>query len=1154
LKHLTYFSALFVYLAISLSAQEVTGTIGGTILDPTGAAVPQAKVAIINLDRNQVVRTITTEASGVYSAPFLPVGSYAVRAEAAGFKTETHSGIALNVNDVLKINLTMQVGAVTETVEVTSSAAQVELGSPASAGTVDSEQVHELSLATRNYEQLLVLMPGVISNATDELYIGNSLPSGSAATIPYSVNGARNSSNNWTVDGADNVDRGSNLTLSTFPSVDAIQQFKVQRASYTADAGRAGGAQVNVVTKGGTSKFHGNLYEYFRNDVLYANNWANNANKVNLVNRTDATAPCTAANYKDCYAKVPPVRWNDFGFTIGGPVPLGKSDHNKTFFFYSQEWHKVINYATFNPILPTQAMLAGNFSQPVCVEFSGTTCTLTGTSIPTSQWNSNSAAYVKDIFSKLPLSATNTATATTSGFFPVRNVYDARQEMGRIDHTFSERFSLYGRFTIDDIPTTEAGGLFGQSSVPGMATTQTNSPGRGAVLHTVNIIRPSIVNDAGFNFSQSAILTKPLGLTAKSNSPDINPKEPFTNPEGVVPSIAFGGFLSGANGAGPYTDYNRNYAWFDNLTWMKGRHSVKFGVSLNKYQKTENANSGQGTFTFNNLGVPTGTSNYQQAWANFLLGNVSSFTQPSTDISPDVRAWQNEAYVQDDFKVTSRLTLYGGVRWSFFGQPHDANGIMTNFDPALYDPAKAPTINPANGTVIPGTANWQLNGIIVGGQNSPFGDKISNDSYRNFAPRIGLAWDPFGTGKTSIRAGYGIYYDATLFGTYEQNQFANPPFVASVNYTNANFSDVSSGTAGISPLSPQATSVLALHATQLPANVPYTQNWNLTIQRQIARDTVLEVAYVGSKGTHLQGVVDLNEAYPGAAYAAGLHQPNGNTVFTTADEPNINAVKPFRGFAGITAIETAFDSNYHSLQVNFRRNFHGGGLLGVVYTYGKVLTDNGSDRNNAPQNSYNWHEGEYSRAPWDRTQVLTVNYVYTLPFFRHGRGILPTALGGWELSGILSTYTGQPLTVTTGSVDPAGLGILSTGPASVRPDQICNPNTNAPHQYGANAEANHWFNTSCFAAVPQGEIRPGNAGRFTVQGPGFFNLDASIFKNFNLSREGRWKLQLRGESFNTLNWVNPSGIGSGSTTSTLFGIVTSYRAPRRMQLGARITF
>jgi hypothetical protein len=388
--------------------------------------------------------------------------------------------------------------------------------------------------------------------------------------------------------------------------------------------------------------------------------------------------------------------------------------------------------------------------------------------------------------------------------------------------------------------------------------------------------------------------------------------------------------------------------------------------------------------------------------------------------------------------------------------------------------------------------------------------------------------------------------------------FANPPFVASVTYTNASFNDVSAGTAGIDPLGPNATAVLAPRGTQVPAKTPYTQQWSLNIQRQLPESFVVEVGYFGSKGTHLLGAVDLNSVRPGVALAAGLHQPNGNTVFTATDWPNINAVRPYKGFNAFTAIESAFDSNYHSLQANLRKSFGWAGLIGVSYTYSKTLTDNGSDRSNAPQDAYNWHEGEYGPAPTDRRQVLTANYVYTLPFLNHGRGILNSAVGGWQVSGIVAAYTGQPTTITTSGVDPAGLGIGNGGPASLRPDQICDPNKGAPHTYGGSAQSASqglaWFNTSCFAAVPQGVVRPGNAGRYTVRGPGFFNLDTSIMKNFNISKEGQWKLQLRAETFNTLNWVNPSGFASANNTATNFGQISSFRAARRIQLGAKINF
>jgi hypothetical protein len=377
-------AAAALVTASVMPAQDVTATIQGAILDPTGAAVPNAKITVTNTDRREVIRNITTDAAGNYSAPLLPIGHYDVKVEAQGFKTVTRSGIVLNVNDNLKLNIKLDVGAVSETVEVREQQTGVDLVTPAQSTTIEGVQVRELSLATRNYEQLASLMPGVTAAPTDQLYIGVSAPAGTAATIPYSVNGNRNSANNWTVDGADNVDRGSNLTLMTFPSVDSIAEFKVERGLYTADTGRAGGAVINVITRSGTSDFHGDLYEFVRNNAFAANNWINNADKINVVNGV---------------AQVPALRWNDFGGTIGGPVYIPghyNKDKNKTFFFFSEEARRIHTYTNFNPILPAQAMLTGNFSAPVCVSYA-TSCQATATQIPTSQINPISAQYIKDI-------------------------------------------------------------------------------------------------------------------------------------------------------------------------------------------------------------------------------------------------------------------------------------------------------------------------------------------------------------------------------------------------------------------------------------------------------------------------------------------------------------------------------------------------------------------------------------------------------------------------------------------------------------------------------------------------------------------------------------------------------------------------------------
>ena len=278
-------------LACLSPAQDISGTIQGTVLDASGGVVPNAKVSVINTDRNLTVRTVNSSNLGLYSAPLIPIGIYTVKVEATGFKTATRSGIVLNVNDNIQVNMALEVGAMTETINVSEQSGGVELASVANANTIEGIQIRGLPLASRNYEQLVSLMPGVTANTTDELYIGNSSPAGTAAVVPYSINGNRNSANNWTVDGADNVDRGSNLTLMTFPSIDAVSQFKVERSMYTADSGRAGGAQINVVTRSGTSRLHGTLYEFVRNDAFNANNWINNANKVNLVNGTAKSPP-----------------------------------------------------------------------------------------------------------------------------------------------------------------------------------------------------------------------------------------------------------------------------------------------------------------------------------------------------------------------------------------------------------------------------------------------------------------------------------------------------------------------------------------------------------------------------------------------------------------------------------------------------------------------------------------------------------------------------------------------------------------------------------------------------------------------------------------------------------------------------------------------
>jgi hypothetical protein len=1107
--------------ASSAFTQDTTASIVGTVTDATGGGVVGAKVTIFNLDRQRAEQTVKTGSAGEYVATLLPVGAYNVSVEAAGFKKSVREGIALNVNDKLTVNVKLEVGDITQSVTVQEAPIQVQLQNGAEQSTtVTGTQIRELALVTRNYQQLIGLMPGVSSSSIDQIYVGNSLPSGGTATIPWSINGSRNSQSAFLVDGADNMDRGSNATVLTTPSIDSIAEFKVLRSGYSAESGRAGAGQVSVVTKSGTNQIHGDVFEFVRNNDFAANNFYNNATSVNL-----------GTNGK---AQVPALHYNNFGETLGGPIFIPKvyNGKNKTFFFVSQEFRRYITYATGTATLPTSGEIAGVFPNPVCVQFSGSTCTLTSNTI--SNINPVAKEYIKDIFSKLPLNAN---TTTVNSLF--RNRYNFEQELYKLDHIFNEKLKVSARFLRDQIPTTEPQGLFTGSPVPGVPVTSTNSPGHSWVVRATSAITPTWLNEAGYNYSFGAILSDPTGLINSNQSTDIKTNLPFPVTLSQVPSLALAGGTS-ITGYGPYRDYNRNYNVFDNVTKVLGNHTLRFGATYNYYQKTENAaGANAGTFTFTPASTPAGATQFQQSFANFLLGNVATFTQASQDVTPDIRSQQWEAFAQDDWRVLPNLTVNFGVRYSLFLQPIDKKGELNTFDPALFNPANVPALN-SSGLFVSQNAQTYLNGLITGGQNSPFGGNISPTQKTNFAPRFGFAWDPYKNGKTSLRGGYGIFYDATLYGTFEQNIFQNPPYVNSVSIANVTLDNPAAGSASIS------NTPKVLRGTTVNYATPYLQQWSFGIDRQITRTTLVSVAYVGTKGTHLIGIVDLNTVQPGLAYSSGLIP--ATTSITSANTPLLNLIRPYKGYNAIGMIEPWFNSNYNSLQITGKKQFSSNTTVNFAYTWSKTLTDAQTDRSSSPQNIYNFHDGEYGPGAYDRTQVFNLNFVYDLPFFQKRHDLAGMALGGWEVSAIASYYTGLPYTVTTSGTDPDGLGIIGSSPSSLRPNLTCDPTA------GALRTRLSWFNTACFPNVPAGVHMVGDAGRGVLRGPGYEGWSMSASKNVRFGADNRYRFQLRGEASNVFNHTNPSTFGSLANTSTLFGTITGYRDPRIIQLGAKFYF
>ena len=773
-------------LNLPVSGQEITATIVGTVKDSSGAVVPGATVNIVDTEKgNLLVRTVTTNENGGYSFPNIPVSIYQIEVEAANFKKSVQSKIKVDLGQRRTVDFSLEAGNIQEVVTVEADPVAVDLQSATSGTIINGDQVREIPINNRNFTQLVALAPGVSNDLADQVYSGTVNPDGQANTVQISVNGARSSQNTFTVDGADITDRGSNLTIQAYPSVDSIGEFRVLRSLYPAESGRSGGGQVNVITKSGTDRFSGSVFEFVRNDAFNANDFLTNQLSTYGVD-------------SDGKAKRRPFRYNNYGWTLGGPVyffnfgehtpdePFFKR-YQKTFFFFSQEFRKDRRYSTLTSSAPTASLKNGIFPVDICLSATGSTCNQilpAGTALSTmATINPVSQQYIDYVYNNIP-EPTNAATYELA--YPALNESKFRQELIKIDHSFNSSVSMYYRYQRDTIPTTDVAGLFAGTAgrFPGVSTTSSDSPGRTHTFQTTYAITPNVIAEGRFTYGYGAILSENIGLLSRENSP-INPDLAFTSPSDRIPSLSGNGF-SGLAGFGPYDNFSYKGNISGSLTWISGNHTMKFGAIYSKYRKNENAITGspEGSYTgFNTPGATTrinapgvsGTiNNNLQLWANFLLGSNATFTQASADYTADLRQETFEAFAQDEFKIRRNLTLYYGVRYSYFGSPWDKNGRLNNFDPSVWNASDAPSVTGA-GNRVDGTGNF-CNGLIYNTQNappsyanctatpSPYGKYVVDVSKRDFAPRFGLAFDPFGDGKTAIRTGYGIYHEQVLNG------------------------------------------------------------------------------------------------------------------------------------------------------------------------------------------------------------------------------------------------------------------------------------------------------------------------------------------------------------------------------------------------------
>lgn len=1167
------FALLLVLLLLTCSssvlAQETTATINGQVIDAAGAAVATAEITLTNV-KTKESRTTRTSDEGYYTLTFIPPGIYDFSVKSQGFKEFINHGIELLVNDRKTINIQLEAGAVTEMVSVTAEAPIVQ-STPTVGDVVENRKIVEIPLNNRNFLQLVTLVPGVTSDDTTESSIGLT------STTNISIAGNRRNSTNYLVDGVANVDVGSNITLLSTPTVDSIQEFRVITSVPTAEFGRASGGVVNIVTRGGGRDFHGSGYEFFRNDKLNANSFLNNAQ--GRFCDDGSIAPLG----KQCgalRAPRPTLRYNNFGYTASGPVwipGIYSRGHDKTFFFFSEEWRRIIRQPTEAFLtVPSLRERQGDFSQSSIQVIDPTTGTqFPGNRIPANRLDP-AAASILNLF------PTPTISAATPGIDPNRiqaaapGIQNTRQETLRIDHTLTNNHRLMGRYTHDLSQTREQGGLFnplGAAPVlPNIAATDTNVPGQVFSASLTSTFGAHLVNEFSVNFSSNKISTTHIGQWTKGNVNIPNSELFPENNADLPPFIAITGLPTlGANQLIniEYTNFNPK----DNFTWVTGSHTFKFGGDLSWEAKNENAtNNTQGNFGFTGLqtrrtGVQSGIG-----LADFLLGRASSYSEAERDVTNHLRFGRTEVYGQDTWKARPNLQFDYGMRYQYFRLPVDKNDVLDVFLPQLYNPANALVCaNATCSAFVRGSGDPQ-NGIAVASVNSPFGRRIQQSDKNNFAPRFGFAWSPGGkqgflgslTGgpeKTVIRGGYGIYYDQVLIGILEQNTFTNPPFVNTVSLTGTVATPIlySNPAAGTPPgtLAPRT-----LITTTDPFITPITQQYNLTIQRQFGNRTAFEIGYLGSAGNHQVRPVDINAPTPQEILTASRGVAGCDPALNASNNPNncINLARPFRGYTSITDRQSTATFRYHALISSLRIQRVHGLTAQFSYTWSKNLTDATNDRDaiDLPQVRNNFAI-ERAIARFDRTHVFKASYVYEVPYPKDGfmaAPVLRQVLGGWEVAGITTAMTGLPLNRVVQATGP--------GPRGTRPNQVSDPFANVPTGV---SRIPYYINPLAFLPTNVGEI--GTSGRAPFRFEPVYETDLNLAKNWRWAE--RFGVQFRAEFFNIFNKTTVSDINQTVPnllpnnvaftnlteylkTGSLFGQVFATRRPREMQLGLKFSF
>ncbi len=1091
----------FCIVSAPLFSQAVSGTILGTVLDASGAVVAKAPINITNTETG-LNRTVETDASGEYTAPSLPPGPYTVTVQMEGFKKTSVTSLQLGVDQKLRVDISLQLGTVSDTINVEAAAPVVKSDSSELGDTVTEHQIKDLPLNGRDFVNLTRIIPGVVRGIPGANIDG----AGSLAwraSASFSANGQRTRDNNFLLDGVDNNETWLNSVV-VFPSVDALEEFKVQTSTYSAEFGRSSGGVVNIAIKSGSNAFHGSAFEFLRNDAFDANDFFNN---------------------KFGRAK-PPFRQNQFGGTFGGRIIK-----DKTFFFADYQGGRIRQAQTYLSTVPSVKMRTGDFSELNRTLYDplnpGTP--FNGNIIPDSRQDPASRNIIHDIY---PLPNTTGQRSATTGQTINNYLYNPSQKRDddqgdiKIDQNIGTKNHLFGRYSLQRterfLPATlpvagDAGTTFGAGT--GLVRAQS------VAINDTHSFSPQLLNEFRFGISRFNIYLTSIdfgtSLAQKVGIPGVVISDTTTAMSQIT--FAGGGFRNiGANGNQPLITALDTFQYFDNVTLIRGGHTIKAGASYTRRRRNVfNVDNIVGTFQFNNnltsncAGIASGcTINPNTGFdgASFLLGYSNSETRTYQLGTVGERRPEIGAYMQDDWRINRRLTLNAGLRYDLFVPYVEVHDRQSNFDTST-------------GKFVLASDSAMINGQKVGRE-------LQHTPKLDFAPRFGFAYDLRGNGRTVLRGGYGMFYNNPLTGT-SSSKVSNPPFLLAQAFTTTLVPTLRLS-AGLPPPPNVDPNRSPSGSTRSIFDINFrdgrAQQWNFNIQQQLGKDYLIELAYVGSKGDHLVLKDDINVAPP--------------VVGVTNSDVN----RPYIGLAplmrSLSQVQSRGWSKYNALQAKFTKRFSAGLVFVNSYTYGKTL-DIVSDTEGATLNPYNFN---YDRgvADFDIKHNFTSSVNYELPF---GRGrkfggdanrLVDKIIGGWQLNMILLARTGLPFTVTQQQ------GLLSNGTG------------NRPNRIGSGVLSNptpdRWWDTAAFLPTTDNTGTYGNSGRNILRQAGQTNVDFSLIKNTRFGE--RFQHQFRVEAFNALN--HPQFGAPGRTLGASDqGVISSllFNTPmRQVQLVMKLNF